>query len=387
VQSSFFSRKKMAGILSSIVLVFAGSQFIHTTLAANININSGAAVEFGQGIAMSAACSGNSVLTVTPYSSFTNTSGSAGTFYFSSVSVSGIPAGCNGVDFLISVYDSSTSTPLSIFNSNSTVATVADQGGNFSAGANMTGASVSSTSRKFVVTFSSPVALAKSVSKITLQSTAHAPTCLLDGLNCSVGETGPGGGTIFYASAGFTCGPTYSSTCHYLEVAPAGWNGGSDPAVQWAFDPVRVLTVTGITNDRIANLNSSSIGLGYSYTQAIVAQGNAVTNYNTNHVTAANITRAYYGGGRSDWYLPDTSELNALCKYVSGNAWVSDATQCGGSMSPLLGFSITEYFSSSEYDEPSDPNIYRAFVQTFSYGGIGPMGKDNAFSVRPIRAF
>jgi hypothetical protein len=38
----------------------------------------------------------------------------------------------------------------------------------------------------------------------------------------TVGQTGPGGGKIFYSNAsGFSCGVTYSSTCTYLEVAPS----------------------------------------------------------------------------------------------------------------------------------------------------------------------
>ena len=36
-----------------------------------------------------------------------------------------------------------------------------------------------------------------------------------------VGDTGPGGGIIFYvASTPFKCGPTRAATCTYLEAAP-----------------------------------------------------------------------------------------------------------------------------------------------------------------------
>lgn len=40
---------------------------------------------------------------------------------------------------------------------------------------------------------------------------------------CAVGDTGPGGGIVFYVQASggtFTCGSTLASTCKYLEVPP-----------------------------------------------------------------------------------------------------------------------------------------------------------------------
>jgi hypothetical protein len=47
---------------------------------------------------------------------------------------------------------------------------------------------------------------------------------------CQVGDTGPGGGVIFYAVlSSFTCGPTRALSCFYLEAAP--WLGARD---QWS---------------------------------------------------------------------------------------------------------------------------------------------------------
>ena len=91
-------RKQPKAIFASVLILFAGGLFLNTTLAANINIGTGGKVEFGQGMTMTAACSGSTSLTVTPRSSFVNASGS-GAFYFNSVTVSGIPSSCNGVDF------------------------------------------------------------------------------------------------------------------------------------------------------------------------------------------------------------------------------------------------------------------------------------------------
>ena len=71
----FNNEKKRAS--SKRVKVFAGSSLLITTLifgstlAANININSGP-VEFGQGVAATTACSGDTQISITPKSSFYN---------------------------------------------------------------------------------------------------------------------------------------------------------------------------------------------------------------------------------------------------------------------------------------------------------------------------
>jgi len=94
---------------------------LSSTLAANISINSGSNVEFGQGVSGAAACDAN--LTITPGSSFQNTGGSTGTFNLGSITVndsattssstSGLAA-CAGKYIRLAAYDSSTATPLTI---------------------------------------------------------------------------------------------------------------------------------------------------------------------------------------------------------------------------------------------------------------------------------
>lgn len=76
---------------------------ITSTLAANININSGP-VEFGQGVSQTAAC--DDQITVTPYSTFINDS-STGTHMLTSIKVSGIDSSqdkCSGKIFVIKAY-------------------------------------------------------------------------------------------------------------------------------------------------------------------------------------------------------------------------------------------------------------------------------------------
>ena len=92
---------------------------LSSTLAANITINSGANVEFGQGLSGAAACDAS--LTLTPVSGFTNGSGSSGTFTFDSITVSDAltssTAGlslCSGKYIKLAAYDSSNPTPLTL---------------------------------------------------------------------------------------------------------------------------------------------------------------------------------------------------------------------------------------------------------------------------------
>jgi hypothetical protein len=78
---------------------------IGTTLAANISLNGGNNVEFGQGVAATTACDSN--ITITPYSTFVNTAGS-GSSKLTSIRFSGVdssPGACAGKVFEIKAYD------------------------------------------------------------------------------------------------------------------------------------------------------------------------------------------------------------------------------------------------------------------------------------------
>ena len=97
---------------------------LSSTLAANITINSGANVEFGQGLSGAAACDAS--LTLTPISGFKNTNGSNGYFTFDSLTVADASttssaglALCTGKYIKIAAYDSSSATPLTLSSSSS----------------------------------------------------------------------------------------------------------------------------------------------------------------------------------------------------------------------------------------------------------------------------
>ena len=213
--------------------------------------------------------------------------------------------------------------------------------------------------------------------------TVTDPTCATGGA-CIVGDTGPGGGKVFYvhddADDLFTStGSDCNTTCKYLEVAPNTWSGGSsDPTKLWAVIANQSSNVSSITNDSSAYNNALGIGLGYKNSVAIVDQGNGTT-------TAAGAARAYAGGSKSDWYLPTTAELNLLCQWAR-NVVQSVTTACtGGSLNTGTGasggFSSYYYWSSSEHAATV------AFFQDFSNGSQSTPYKFNQTHVRPVRAF
>jgi hypothetical protein len=169
----------------------------------------------------------------------------------------------------------------------------------------------------------------------------------------NVGDTGPGGGKIFYkAATPFACGPSLNLSCTYLEAAPA-LNGVIDNAG-------RAWSTGGNQNISVPDANGIVIGTGYKNSLAIAAQTGNVT-----ASSAAMAARAYSGGSKTDWYLPSKDELTEL--------WTRKIT--------VGGFENTNYWSSSEFNASN--GWRRAFQGSSQSGG----GKSNAFYYRPIRAF
>jgi hypothetical protein len=372
------SKKSLRSKFLSTGVVIVGSIFfLQSTLAGNISLNSGRGIEFGQSVSQAVACSGNTELTLTPRSTFIN--GSPGAHYLQSVTVSNIPSSCYGVDFIINAYDDSSSTPLALFNSTATNAVVYNNNGTFELGVGtLADASITSGSGLFTLTFTNPVALSSSVFKLTIQSGVHAVY--------KVGDTGPGGGTIFYVSTtGFNCGPTVTARCTYLEAAPALWNGGAaDPTRTWAqSSPVNYQSTTINNASSPETATASAIGWGYRNTRAIILQGN------TNAATSAaalvdSYTVTVRGVAIDDWYLPSTVELVQMCKWVRGVAWISDSTACAdgtiNSGQGASGFGDV-YWSSSEMAANT------ARFQNFFNVQQGNVAKNYSANIRPIRSF
>jgi len=397
--------RRLVSMLSIVVMVISGGFFLQTTLAGNITINSSGNVEFGQGLTLTAACSGSNILTVTPNATFANASGS-GAFYLKTITVSGIPGGCAGADFNISVYDSTTSTALAMFNSTAATAAIYDNAGTFQAGTGSTGLSVTSGSGTFTVTFINPVALASNVAKLSLQSTTHAPySCVLDGV-CNVGDIGPGGGVVyFYSAAGFAVpGNADCNPCHYLEVAQSTWKTGSPLqdnqswflSFNYATDPGQdSATVSSSqlgTYQGNIEKNNWLIGRGLANTVALAALST-----NTTSNSYANWTRAYAGTDSSagKWFVPSFNELNELCKYANGQTTGVTSAQCisgspfstkTGLTDGLGGFNASaNYWSSSVNYGASRSN---AAVMYFGNGQTNFGHRvDETLALRPVRAF
>ena len=343
-------KRKLPSLLAFLLLLVGGTYLVQTTLAANISLNTGSPIEFGQGVTATAACSGATNLTITPNSTFTNVSG-AGAHYFSSVKVSNIPADCEGKDFIINTYGNSDSTALAVFNSASKNVVIYNNAGTFELGAGtISGASITSGSGTFTVTFANPVATSGSVFKITLQSGAHTVVTCATGGACIAGNTGPGGGKVFYvAGSPFACGPTLAASCTYLEAALSDDSGVACEAGSTAGNSGSAYLDT--------NATYNDIGAGYKSTLVITAACSE---------GAAASARAKIGsGGQNDWYLPNRAELNTLY----------------GQRVLVGGFSSNQYWASWT-------NTIQFRTQNFGDGyPDNSYLKNNLFPSRAIRAF
>jgi hypothetical protein len=354
-------KKKISSIFGALVLLIGGAYFVQTTLAANISLGSGQ-VEFGQGVTRAVACDSDGI-TLRPESTFANSQG-GGSFKFGSIVLSDIDSsalGCRGKSFTLRAFGISSSTPINLVSSVSSIVVRVSSGSpRFTIPATSGVSLTNVTNTGFTITLdpAATPAAAADVSRITIES-AEAATYV-------VGETGPGGGIIFYyAEAGFSCGPTRSLTCKYLEAAPSGWNGGgSDPTRRWANVTYEMTTVNNASSPQTAT--ATAIGWGYRNTRAIILQGN--TDAGTIAAALADSHSVTVGGVVvDDWYLPSNDELTAI--YDNG-AIVGGLFQ---------GFDW--YWSSTEASGGS------ALMQMMDRFNAGGDDKSSPRLVRPIRAF
>jgi hypothetical protein len=162
----------------------------------------------------------------------------------------------------------------------------------------------------------------------------------------NLGDTGPGGGKIFYRlEAGFTMTDN-SQVCHYLEAAPTDCSG----TFAWAS--------SGFTSTDIPG-TERAIGTGRKNTALILA-----TDVDA---PAAKACKDYSNGGKTDWFLPSNDELDQL--YVNRTSV--------GNMDES-----TSYWSSSQVGSGSSRD------QRFSDGRQFTSTKNvTSFSVRAVRAF
>jgi len=184
------------------------------------------------------------------------------------------------------------------------------------------------------------------------QPAAAAKVCDGVTVDCAIGDTGPGGGIVFYDAG------SRKPWGRYLEAAPAGWFGGSqDPSRAWCPSGARGFTMYVKTKHAIGSGGENS-------TRIVRACGRKA---------AAGLAVSYRGGGKSDWFLPSKDELKALHAQQAAVGGFSDE------------FNV---WSSSQYREKGMDTRSVAWGQSFiPSGGAGGAGKQTGGWVRPIRAF
>ena len=167
----------------------------------------------------------------------------------------------------------------------------------------------------------------------------------------SVGDTGPGGGVIFYVnSAGFAAGPTLNLTHNYLEAAPTtgvnAWVMTTDYG--WSANTTQQINYWGYY-----------IGQGYKATLAMTTQDNT-PGY------MATVARAYRGPNNlDDWYFHSRQEADLL----------RDRDR----VLNLPNTYFTYYTSTSDHPQ--------LFQYSSPGGGGGNTYKSNSGKLRPIRSF
>lgn len=208
------------------------------------------------------------------------------------------------------------------------------------------------------------------VSSLTVATASTYIPRFCDGTsyNCQIGDTGPGGGKIFYVNlSGFTCGVFRNSNCKYLEAAPSGWNTGSDPSRAWAqSSPVNYQTAAVSNGTSPETATAVGIGWGQWNTEAIVLQGNSDAS-----LAAAPLAGAYapspFGTVVDDWFLPSRDELWELVRSAQ-----------------YLGMLQATYWSSSEGSASRAGN----YAINASWGASpGDNSKSTPRYIRAIRAF
>ena len=131
---------------------------------------------------------------------------------------------------------------------------------------------------------------AMAVGNAFVVDTAEPGSCAAGGA-CEVGDTGPGGGVVFFDAG------SKQSWGRYLEVAAASWSvAASDPVATWCPERKAGFTATVRTG--------TDIGSGAANTKAIIKACGSTS--------AAGVAAAYRGGGKTDWYLPSKDEVNTL---------------------------------------------------------------------------
>ncbi len=247
---------------------------------------------------------------------------------------------------------------------------------------------------KVYVANTAGVLSAPAINMVTISVTLVGPvtlTCATGG-SCEVGDTGPGGGIVFYDAGEIL------PWGRYLEVAPNNWNGEDDPTEQWVTDYEGCYGGEFNANDD-CQWNSIypyiprntmqdfavEIGMGMTNTLDIVARQTHSHSFVDRSTYAAGIAYMYASPTKSDWFLPSFLELNELCKYARTLPTGEDDPCFDGEGVLRDGFTDGWYWSSTEEDWDGE----HAYTWDFGDGDYTELYKyhDGFIHIRPIRAF
>ncbi len=173
-------------------------------------------------------------------------------------------------------------------------------------------------------------------------------TCATGGA-CAIGETGPGGGKVFYVAA------ELQPWGRYLEAAPTDYQVDNVRAkVAWGCQG----TSTGAT--------ATAIGTGKANTATILAKcttagiaADVANKYSTTNTVDA-------PGAAGQWFLPSKDELNQM--YINRVA-------------------IGGFLNAADYWSSSENRASLAWFQVLGFGSQGSSSKNYTSCVRPVRAF
>ena len=177
-----YSSQKNSAPKKSNIKVFAGLAtlaavaVVGSTLAANISLGTGSAIEFGQGVQVTSAC--DNLITLTPKAVFVN--GSSPSFMLSTVGFVGVDASatttCQGKTLSLNAYGDTDSSAVQLATVGSTALTTATIGINSGTPTSADGTVIGAVSGSgtnalaFELGFSTPSATSGAVYKLTLQS-------------------------------------------------------------------------------------------------------------------------------------------------------------------------------------------------------------------------
>jgi len=179
-------------------------------------------------------------------------------------------------------------------------------------------------------------------------------TCAQGG-TCVVGNTGPGGGIVFYIQTATAAAPW-----RYMEAAPNTWSGGSaDPIIVWCSN-TSAFVPNLLTGNTTVIQTSTAVGAGYANTQKMLRG----CTYG-----AANAAATYNGGGKSDWHLPSKDELNQM--YLQRASFSAFQVEVG-------------YMTSSEVLASTH---WTQRLNTGEQVDVSSKTAPNGFYVRPVRTF